>query len=335
MDNRLSLAFQALRVALGLMATLAGLDKFLNILTDWGAYVSPSAAAMLPVSVGTFMTGVGVIETAVGLTILFGARAIGAYVASGWLLLVALNLALGGHFDVAVRDVVLSVAAFALADDLAARRSTARARIGGPAVKGALIASLLMLALPTAAIAQTTTAATTLQQNMRHLWTDHVVWTRAYVVAAVGDGPDAQAAATRLMKNQEDIGAAIATYYGKGAGDQLTTLLKEHINIAVDIIKHAKAGNTAAQQQASDRWTTNAEDIAAFLSKANPNWPRATLVDMMNMHLKTTTDEVVARLTKNWSADVRAYDMVYDHILKMADALSAGIITQFPARFAR
>ena len=180
-----------------------------------------------------------------------------------------------------------------------------------------------------------TSAAATLRQDMRKLWTDHVVWTRAYVVAAVGDQPDAQAAAARLLKNQEDIGQAVAGFYGKPAGDKLTALLKEHITIAVDLIKFATAGDKASQQQADTKWKRNAEDIADFLSKANPNWPRATLVDMMNQHLSTTTDEVVARLTKNWEADVRAYDAVYTHILAMADALSDGIVKQFPAKFAK
>ena len=65
-----------------------------------------------------------------------------------------------------------------------------------------------------------------LKQDMRKLWTDHVVWTRDYIVAAIGDQPDAQAAANRLMKNQEDIGNAIAIYYGAPAGQDLTILLK-------------------------------------------------------------------------------------------------------------
>ena len=77
----------------------------------------------------------------------------------------------------------------------------------------------------------------------------------------------------------------------------------------------------------------NADQIADFLSKANPNWPRATLVDMMKKHLATTTDEVVARLTKNWDADARAFDAVYDHILHMSDALADGIVKQFPEKF--
>ena len=176
--------------------------------------------------------------------------------------------------------------------------------------------------------------ATQLRQDMRKLWTDHVIWTRDYIVAAVSDQPDAQAAAARLLKNQEDIGAAIAGVYGKPAGDKLTTLLKEHITIAVAIIKFAKAGDKASQQKADANWHRNAEEISDFLAKANPNWPKATLVEMMNKHLSTTTDEVVARLTKNWDADVRAFDAVYTHILMMADALTDGIVKQHPEKVA-
>jgi putative heme iron utilization protein len=179
-----------------------------------------------------------------------------------------------------------------------------------------------------------TAASAALRQDMRKLWSDHVIWTRSYIVAAVADQPDAQAAAGRLMKNQEDIGAAVAKYYGKAAGDHLTALLKEHIAIAVDLIKAAKTSDKASQQQADEKWRRNGEEIADFLSKANPNWPRAVLVQMMATHLSTTTEEVVARLTRNWDADTRAFDAVYDHILAMADALSDGIVKQFPDRFA-
>jgi len=118
MDSRLTTPFRVLRYALGLTAALAGLDKFFNILADWGSYVSPAAAHLLPMPIGTFMAIVGVIEIAVGVSILIAAPRIGAYLASVWLLLVAANLMVGGHFDVAVRDVVMSIAAFTLAREL-------------------------------------------------------------------------------------------------------------------------------------------------------------------------------------------------------------------------
>ena len=115
MDHQLDTRAGLLRLALGLTATLAGLDKFFNILADWTSYVSPVAVQLLPVSPQTFMYGVGIIELAVGIAILGVAPVIGAYVASAWLLLVAGNLVLGGFADIAVRDVVLSVSAFTLA----------------------------------------------------------------------------------------------------------------------------------------------------------------------------------------------------------------------------
>jgi hypothetical protein len=194
-----------------------------------------------------------------------------------------------------------------------------------------IVVGTLLIAPPVSA--QHVDKATQLHQDMRKLWTDHTVWTRDYIIAAVDDKPDAMAAANRLMKNQEDIGNAVAAYYGAAAGQQLTALLKQHISIAVDLIKAAKAGDKATQKQADDRWQANAVDIATFLSKANPNWPIDALVDIMKSHLSTTTAEVVARLTHDWDGDVRAYDAVYDHILMMADALSDGIVKQFPEKF--
>ena len=114
MDARLNNTVTALRIAIGLMATLAGLDKFFNLLANWEAYVAPVAQQLLRVSAGAFMGVVGVIEFAVGITILAIRPSLGAFVAGAWLILVAVNLVLGGHLDIAVRDVVLAVAAFAL-----------------------------------------------------------------------------------------------------------------------------------------------------------------------------------------------------------------------------
>jgi hypothetical protein len=115
MDSRLSGPWLALRLGIGLTATLAGLDKFFNLLAIWSQYVSPLAAQMLPFSTATFMGIVGVVEVVVGIAVLTAWTRLGAYVASAWLILVALNLALAGYFDVAVRDVVMAIGAFTLA----------------------------------------------------------------------------------------------------------------------------------------------------------------------------------------------------------------------------
>jgi len=183
------------------------------------------------------------------------------------------------------------------------------------------------------AVAMLSAAPVALQRDMRELWTDHTVWTRDYIIAALGDQPDAQAALDRLMANQEDIGDAIGDYYGRDAGRQLTTLLKQHIEGAGAVVKAAKSGNQTEQKRADDRWHDNAAQIAELLSKANPNWSIASLQELLNEHLSTTAEEVTARLKKDWAADVKAFDKAYDHILKMSDAISDGIVKQFPDKF--
>jgi uncharacterized membrane protein YphA (DoxX/SURF4 family) len=115
-SDRLKPAYWALRVGLGAGAFLAGLDKFFNILADWGMYLSPVAERVLPVSGPTFMRVVGVVEVLVGLALLAGFTRRGGYVMMAWLLAIAANLLTTGMFyDLAIRDVEIALAAFALA----------------------------------------------------------------------------------------------------------------------------------------------------------------------------------------------------------------------------
>jgi hypothetical protein len=174
--------------------------------------------------------------------------------------------------------------------------------------------------------------ALTLHNEMRRLWSDHVVWTRMYILAAVDNDGSASAALARLMKNQEDIGNAVRPFYGDAAAGELTKLLKEHISISGELVAAAMAGDSAKVTEVDKRWRENAVSLATFLSKANPNWPRATLVDMLDKHLTLTTGEAMARIKKDWTADVEAFDAVYTQAMDMADALSDGIIKQFPTK---
>jgi uncharacterized membrane protein YphA (DoxX/SURF4 family) len=116
LDGRLNSPWWALRIGLGLGPLLAGVDKFFNILANWPTYLSPMAERFLPVSATMFMHVVGVIEIIVGVAILTRWTRIFSYVAMIWLLCIAANLVTTGRFfDIAVRDVLLSLAAFTLA----------------------------------------------------------------------------------------------------------------------------------------------------------------------------------------------------------------------------
>jgi len=203
-------------------------------------------------------------------------------------------------------------------------------------VRWLLRISVLMSSLAFVLIASAATTAAQgtqpgLHDAMRKLWEDHITWTRLFVISDLANLPDLQATTDRLLQNQVDIGDAIKPYYGDAAGDQLTALLKDHILIAADVVAAAKSNDSAALESSMTRWQSNADEIADFLSSANPDaWPADEMKAMMRQHLDLTTAEVVAHLKGDWSADVAAYDKVHAHILMLADQLSDGIVAQFP-----
>ena len=174
-----------------------------------------------------------------------------------------------------------------------------------------------------------------LRLAMRKLWEDHITWTRMYIVSALAGLEDAGKVAERLLQNQDDLGNAVKPYYGEEAGNKLAKLLKEHIMIATEVVKAAQAGKAPELTKAQEKWTANGDEIAAFLSGANPHWPKPVLTDMLHKHLEYTTAEVVCRLKKDWGGDIAAYDKGHVHMLMFADALTKGISKQFPEKFAK
>jgi len=129
-DDRLNIAWWALRIGLGVGPILAGIDKYLNILTDWSMYLSPLATKVVPVSPATFMHIVGAVEVSAGVVVLTRWTRIGSYVVMAWLLSIAVNLLTTGMFyDLAVRDVEIAVGAFALAQLTAVREQNSLTKV--------------------------------------------------------------------------------------------------------------------------------------------------------------------------------------------------------------
>lgn len=102
-----------LKYTYGLVPIVAGLDKFTNILADWGQYAA-GISGMLPFDVGTFMMIVGAIEIVAGVLVLMKPK-LGALVVAAWLVAIALVLLISGNYlDVAVRDIVMAMGAYTL-----------------------------------------------------------------------------------------------------------------------------------------------------------------------------------------------------------------------------
>ncbi|USK44767.1 glycosyltransferase [Cytobacillus oceanisediminis] len=200
-----------------------------------------------------------------------------------------------------------------------------------------LLLPLNMLTAPGNAAAQKpciTQSEVKFGNEFRRLWVDHVLWTSNYITSATTAGAeDQKQVLARLLKNQEDIGNSIKPYYGDAAGNKLTELLKEHIVIAGDIVEAAKSGQGAKVNQLNKIWHRNADEIAAFLSGANPNLQNEDVKKLLYTQLELVTDDLTASLVKDWDARIVSIDDGLSQIIMMADAISDAVVKQFPDKF--
>src|SRR3989338_5130343 len=169
---------------------------------------------------------------------------------------------------------------------------------------------------------------------LRALWQYQVTWTRSYVVSVLSELDDVEPVEHKLVKNQEQIGNTIKPYYGGMAGNRLAVLLREHIVIAVEIVRAVKANDQDALRNVQERGRENADAIANLLARAkNPLWDKPSLTEVFYKHLEYVTMQVDYRLKKDWASEIRAYDDGLQHVLLLADILAKGIVQQFPKKF--
>lgn len=170
------------------------------------------------------------------------------------------------------------------------------------------------------------------RSSAKQLWHQHINYTHHAIISTLAGLEDASAVVARLMKNQEDIGAIIAPYYGDDAGAKLTTLLKEHIDIAGKIVQAIKDGVSTTDLET--KWQANADAIATLLDSLDSEyWPKADVLAMLKDHLACTLKEAVAYKAKDWTKAFEAYDECNKVIEKLACALADGIVERFPEAF--
>jgi hypothetical protein len=172
-----------------------------------------------------------------------------------------------------------------------------------------------------------------LMSAMRALWEQHVAWTRMTIISIAANLPDQDLVSQRLLRNAKDMGNLLRPLYGNKVANEFSYLIREHLLIAARLVKAAKAGNSREAAQAEREWYENADDIAAFLNSINPNIAEAEMRDMLHQHLALTKSEALARLSGNFARDIAIYDKIERQALAMADAITTGIVEQFPNKF--
>lgn len=172
------------------------------------------------------------------------------------------------------------------------------------------------------------------RDDMRKLWVDHSHLTRRFMISTISDRPEQGDIEELLLQNQNEIGAAIASFYGNEAGEELTILLTEHTHISATMFEAAKNADAQAFEKLVTRWYNNANKIAELLSNLNPeNWPLRETRPMMRTYLDLTLEQAVAYWNGYSNIGTDTYEKVQDHAFEIADMLSEGIINKFRHRF--
>jgi hypothetical protein len=143
------------------------------------------------------------------------------------------------------------------------------------------------------------------------------------------DLPDLEQTTNRLLRNAPDFARVFCHFYGKNIASEFERLLTDHLVIAAELVKAAKAGDSRAAADAERRWYENADEIVCFLNHINPNWSVDDMRHMWFTHLALTKKEAVATLNKDYAKSIEIFNKIEKEALMMADEFSNGIMCQF------
>jgi hypothetical protein len=176
------------------------------------------------------------------------------------------------------------------------------------------------------------TAAT--QAALRDLWTGHIFWVRNVALATFTNNKDEAAAAeAEVVANAKAIAGALEPYYGKPASEKMFTLLAGHWGAVKAHITATAKGDAKGQDAAMKQMVANVEEIATFLSGANPNLPKETLVGLLTAHGGHHAQQNAQLKAKKYADEAKTWDAMKNHMYVIADALGDGIAKQFPDKF--
>ncbi|MEA4832521.1 MAG: LysM domain-containing protein [Oscillospiraceae bacterium] len=176
-------------------------------------------------------------------------------------------------------------------------------------------------------------AEQTLSNHMRLLWEQHVYWTRMAILSMAFGLPDVEYVTNQLLENPKNFENALRPFYGEDIAAKFAELLTNHLAIAAELIKAAKADDSAAAADAEKRWYENADEIADFLGSINQYWSVQEWKNMLYDHLAMTKDEAVDILDQKYEDSINMFSNIEHEALAMADIMTQGIVKQFSKFF--
>jgi hypothetical protein len=169
---------------------------------------------------------------------------------------------------------------------------------------------------------------------LRDLWVGHIFWVRNVAQASLDrNDAGAKAAEQQVVANAQSIAAAIEPFYGAGGKDGLFKLLAGHYGAVKAYVVATAAGDAAGQSSATQSLTSNAEEIATFLSKANPNLPKDAVNGLLLAHGGHHIQQIQELKARNYEAEAKTWDEMKNHMYQIADAMTDALAKQFAKRF--
>jgi hypothetical protein len=185
-----------------------------------------------------------------------------------------------------------------------------------------------------APVAAAQDAALTTRLALRDLWVEHIFWIRNYVIASQqGNRAEADNAATQVVANATSIANSLVPLYGQPAADQLLKLLAGHWGAVKHYSDASVAKDAKGKTAAVEELTSNAKALAHFLASANPNLPEGTLVAMLSAHGGHHVAQIDQLGKKDYATEAKNWAAMREHMLVLADTLSAALVKQFPDKF--
>jgi hypothetical protein len=187
----------------------------------------------------------------------------------------------------------------------------------------------------TAAVVPTTnTKAADLRSALVTLGVEHMQLTSQAVDAALDGSANASAYGTALYANGNDIGAAVGSVYGKDAETTFDSVWKLHLDQFVAYAVAGKKGDDAGKAAALSAISTGyTKPLSAYLAKANPNLPAATLESVLGEHVTMTAKMIDDHNAGNYTAEAAELKLADSHIEGIFSTLAGAIVKQYPAKF--
>lgn len=172
-----------------------------------------------------------------------------------------------------------------------------------------------------------------LSNRIRILWEQHIAWTRLATISIVFDLPDASLVANRLLKNSEDFDSLLASYYGKDKASSFSNLLRGQLVLTVELINEVKSKDEQAASDTERRLYDNARNMAVHLGSFNPHWSLDEWEKMFSDYLALVKTQAEVLMNKKYQEGIDLYMEMEEQAMKMAHAMTTGIVKQFSEKF--